>query len=353
MPRIDFYKAILLFLVLALPVLPAQDVLFLRSGEKRSGHLSGLDDQQFRFQVPLPPPPGSPPSAPQVFASVTIPRADVEHIEFAHDPALEELLKSATISQVAEIGALWNRSEPLLKVPRSSAARIANVLGGLLLQTGDPAQAARALELFKKVEADAWSASDKMSARQGRLRAMVATGNAKEAVIEAGELATATENPAVLIEAKYILATAADAALRRLLNDNPRWAEDAHVIPERNRLYNEALDLYLYPSLFAGSEAEAAARGLWGAAGIYLLAGESQKALECARDIATLYPHTKPAGQAADFIASLPEAQRAIDPEKEARTGMAPAPEKAEAPEKSPAETPKKKSHEKKKPKKS
>ncbi len=344
-------KRILLLLLLSVPLLPAQDVLFMKSGEKRSGRLSGLDAQQFRFQVPLPPPPGSPPSAPQVFASVTISRADVEHIEFAPDPALEELLKSATINQVVEIGALWNRAEPLLKVPRSSAARIANVLGGLLLQTGDPAQAARALELFKKIEAGAWSPSDKMAARQGRLRAMVATGNAREAISEAGELASVTENPAVLIEAKYILANAADASLRRLLDDNPRWAEDPRVLPERHRLYNEALDLYLYPSLFAGSESEAAARGLWGAAGIYLLAGESQKALECARDIATLYPHTKPAGQAADFIASLPDAQRAINPEKEARAGLAPAPQKAEAPDKSPEEKPKKKSHEKKKPK--
>jgi len=344
-------KCLLLCLVLAAPVLPAQDVLFLKSGEKRSGRLSGLDAQQLRLQVPLPPPPGSPASAQQVFASVTIPRKDVDYIEFAPDPAMEELLKSATISQVVEIGGLWNRAEPLLKVPRSSAARIANVLGSLLLQTGDPAKAARALELFKEVEVGAWSPSDKLAARQGRLRAMVATGNAKEAVDEAMELAAVTENPAVLIEAKYILATAADASLRRLLNDNPRWEEDPHVIPERHRLYNEALDFYLYPSLFAGSESEAAARGLWGAAGIYLLAGESQKALECARDISTLYPGTKFAGPAAEFIASLPEAQRAINPEKEARAGLAPAPQNAAAPDKSPEEKPKKKSHEKKKPK--
>jgi len=345
-------KPLLLLLLLSAPLLHAQDVLFLKSGEKRSGRLSGLDDQTFRFQVSLPPPVGSPPSAAQVFASVAIPREDVDHVEFAPDPALEELLKSATISRVGEIEALWSRAEPLLQVPRSPAARIANVLGNLLLQTGDPAHAARALELFKNIEAAAWNPSDKMSARQGRLRAMVATGKAREAVSEAGELAAATENPAVLIEAKYILAAAADASLRRLLNDNPRWEKDPHVLPERHRLYNEALDLYLYPTLFAGSESEAAARGLWGAAGIYLLAGESQKALECARDIATLYPHTKSAGAATDFIASLPEAQRAIDPEKEARTGRISEPQNAGTPEKSTEETTKKKSHEKKKPKK-
>ena len=347
LPRIVFHMAILL--VLSAPLLSAQDVLFMKNGDRRSGRLTGLDDQQFRFQVPLPPPPGAAP----VFASVSIRRGDVDRIEFGADPALEDLLKSADVEQLADVEARWNKAEPWLPVPRSPAARIANALGNLLLQTGDPAQAAHALELFKKIEAGAWSPSDKMCARQGRLRAMVATGNAGEAVREAGELASATENPAVLIEAKHLLASAADASLRRLLTDNPRWEEDPRVIPERHRLYNEALDLYLYPSLFAGSESEAAARGLWGAAGIYILAGESQKALECARDIATLYPHTKFAGPATDFIASLPEAQRAINPEKDARAGQVPAPQNTKSPDKSPETKPKKKSHETKKTKKS
>ena len=347
MPRIVFHIAILL--VLSAPLLLAQDVLFLKTGDKRSGRLTGLDDQQFRFQVPLPPPPGAAP----VFASVSIHRGDVDHIEFAADPVLDALLKSAGVEQLADVEARWNKVEPWLQVPRSPAARIANSLGNLLLQTCDPTQAARALELFKKIEAGAWSSSDKMCARQGRLRAMVATGNAGEAVREAEDLASTTENPAVRIEAKHLLASAADASLRRFLTGNPRWEEDPRAIPERHRLYNEALDLYLYPSLFAGSEAEAAARGLWGAAEIYLLAGESQKALECARDIATLYPKTKFSGHATYFIASLSDAQRAVDPEKDARAGSIPAPQKTEPPDNSPEAKPKKKSHETKKPKKS
>ncbi|MFA7344285.1 MAG: hypothetical protein WC003_08285 [Terrimicrobiaceae bacterium] len=342
-------KRIFLFVLLSAPLLPAQDVLFMKNGENRPGHLAGVDDLQFRLQVQLPPPPGTPHGAAPVFASVSIPRADVVRIEFAPDPALEALLKSPTPRQTAEIEAHWVKARPWLQVPRSPAARIANALADVLLQTGGPAQAARALELCKTVETGAWDPDDKLAARQGRLRAMVATGNAKEAVDEAMELSAITENPSVLIEAKYILATAADASLRKLLEDNPRWQEDPHVTPERHRLYNEALDCYLYPCLFAGSEPEPAARGLWGAAGVYLLAGESQKALECARDIAGFYPGTKPAATAAEFIASLPAAQRAIDPEKDARAELAPTPKPAEKPGKSPDE--KKKSHERKKPK--
>lgn len=344
-------KRILLLLILSAPLLPAQDVLFMKSGEKRPGHVAGLDNVQFRLQVPLPPPPGSAPGAAPVFASVSVPRGDVDYIEFAPDPALEAILKSPSAAQIAEIESRWIKAEPWLPVPHSPAARIANAFGGALLQTGDPAKAARALELFKKVEAGAWDPADKLSARQGRLRAMVATGNAKDAINEAVELSSVTEDPAVLIEAKFILASAADASLRKLLEDNPRWEEDINIIPERHRLYNEALDFYLYPGLFAGSESEAAARGLWGAAGVYILTGETQKALECARDIAILYPQTKPAGPAKEFIASLPEAQRAIDPEKDARTQEMPPPEKNAKPDKPTEE--KKKSHENKKTKKS
>lgn len=340
-------KPVLLLILLMAPLLQAQDVLFMKNGEKRPGRLAGLDSVQFRLQVPLPPPPGTAPGAAPIFASVSVPRGDVDYIEFAPDPALEAVLKSPAPAQIAEIEARWIKAEPWLTVPRSPAARIANAFGGVLLQSGDPARAARALELFKKVEAGAWDPADKLTARQGRLRAMVATGNAKDAINEALELSAVTEDPAVLIEAKYILASAADASLRKLLEDNPRWEEDINIIPERHRLYNEALDLYLYPGLFAGSESEAAARGLWGAAGIYILTGESQKALECARDIASLYPQTKPAGPAKEFIASLPEAQRAIDPEKDARAEQMPPPEKNAKPDKSTEE--KKKSHENKK----
>ena len=323
-------------------LLPAQDVLFMKNGDKRSGHLTGLDDLLFRFQVPLPPPPGAAPGGAPVFASVSIPRGDVIRIEFAPDPALDALLKSAEVGQLPELETCWDKFQPWLAVPRSPSARIANVLGDLLLLTGDPA---RALDLFKKVESGAWNDADKLAARQGRLRAMVATGNAGDAVNEAMALSAVTENPAVLLEAKYLLASSADASLRKLLADNPRWEEDANILPERNRLYNEALDLYLFPCLFAGSESEAAARGLWGAAGIYILAGENQKALECARDITTLYPHSKFAASAAGLIASLPEAKRTTDSGKDDGSKEIPTQKKTDKPAKPNEEPTKKKSH--------
>jgi len=343
-------KRLSLTLVFSVATLSAQDVLTLRSGETRTGKIAGLDATALKFQVPLPAAPGAGP----VYASVSIPRADIVSIDFAPDPALEQLLSRRP--GAGELQAAWSAASPWLGIPKSRAARVGNALGNALLAGGATADAVKALEIFQQVEGGAWSPEDRMVAKEGRLRAMVATGRAGDAVKEAEQIASATENPAVLIEAKFILAEAAGASLKKLLEDNPRWEEDANVIPERNRLYHEAVDLFLYPALFEGARADAAARGLWGAVGIYQLAGEAANALECARDITILYPGTKYAAPAKEFIASLPATLTSVDPEKEARGEISEAPQKPrdDGDEENPVDSkPKKKSHETKKTKKS
>ncbi|MCK9588873.1 MAG: hypothetical protein WC076_10105 [Terrimicrobiaceae bacterium] len=320
---------ILLFLMSSLH---AQDVLFMRNGEKRPGRLVGVDDKAFRLEVPLPTQPGAAANT----ASVSISKNDVSHIEFAADPARDRTLESAAPGQLREIGDLWLKQLPWLDIPRSPAAHIGCVFGDLLLKTEKREDAAKALEIFRRAEASAWDDRDKMNARQGRLRAMVATGQAKDAVKEALELAEITENPAVLIEAKFILAEADDTALRKLVEDNPRWQEDIHVIPEHARLYHQSLDLYLFPYLFHGSATLPAARGLWGAARIYDFVGEKDKALECARDLVTIYPDSKYAPPAKQYMESLPKDLLAHDPEKAAREDRAKAPGAPEKPRKNP-----------------
>ena len=338
----------ILLLLLACGALGAQDVLLLRTGEKRAGCLVGLDEKAFRLQVALPPPPGAPAGAAPMAATVMIPRGDVTQIAFAPDPARDEMLNGAALEHIAEIEAQWAKAAPWLPLPRSPSARIGCVLGDLLLRSADPPKAARALELFRQIESDTWNDDDRTAARQGRLRAMVATGHAKEAVREAGEMAANTENPIVLIEAKFLIASATESELRRFLEDNPRWQEDPHAIPKRNRLYNEALDLFLYPALFHGAEAAPSARGLWRAAQVYMLCGEPARAQECARDVAAIYPGTGFARPAAEFIASLPEDVRASDPEKNGPTAKAEP--SALSPQEKPIKKPtRKKSHEKKK----
>ena len=298
---------------------PGLDTLFMASGERFVGKLAGFDGQVYRMRKALSAPPGAPAGAPPVFATVTVPRAHVVHIEFGADEARTGLLKEATPAQLAQIEAVWKQFEPWLPIAKSPAGHIGLVYGDVLLRSGDAANAQKALALFSKIEKETWNQDDIVLAKQGRLRAMVATGNARDAIEEALALAKISEDPAVLIEAKYILAGAADKGLRKLVEENPRWEEDILVIPERHRLYNEALDFYLFPSLFFGSESETAARGLWGAVGVYQFTNATQDAVECARDLTALYPGSRYAKQTQAFLDSLPESQKHEDYEKDAR----------------------------------
>jgi len=52
-----------------------------------------------------------------------------------------------------------------------------------------------------------------------------------------------------------------------------------------------------------------------GAIGVYQLAGEPKNALECAKDIALIYPSTEYASRANDLIATLPKILPPDDPE--------------------------------------
>ncbi|MFM8365461.1 MAG: hypothetical protein ACKOAS_09955 [Verrucomicrobiota bacterium] len=352
-------------LLLAFPLfVGAQDVLLLKNGDRRSGDIISADDTTIRLRVPLGD--GTLPGA--ATASVGIPRADVESIEFKADPEREARLRTATPASIFQVEIDWKRQEPWLAFPRSPAGSIGCRLGELLLDSKDPAKAATAIDLFTLIEEKSWSDQDKARAKQGRLRAMVATGRALEAIEQAKQLAQETEDPQILIEANYIMAQAAEKDLRAFLDENPRWDIDSNVIDQRHELYNKALELYLYPALFHGSDNVRAARGLWGATAIHKMSAananeagntslaktQTALAIELARDITTLHPDTAEAKLAQEYLDGLPPEDLASDFEAQARkdmedgitespaTSSAPAADKSEAPP-APEPSPKKK----------
>ena len=310
----------------------AQDVLLLKNGDRRAGEIISADATTVRLRVSL----GGPalPGAGAAMATVGIPRADIDAIEFKADPNREERLRSATPDRIPEVEADWKRLQPWIDFPRSQAGAIGCKLGELMLLTKDPAKSASALELFTLIEKQSWSDQDKARAKQGRLRAMVATGRATEAIDQAKQLAAESEDPEILIEANYIMAQSADKDLKTFLEENPRWEQDSTVIDRRHELYNRVLELYLYPALFYGSDNERAARGLWGAVGVYRASNQLPLAIETSRDIAVLYPATTEAKLAQDFLATLKPDQLATDFEAEARKEL------EEGMTKSPASTP-------------
>jgi hypothetical protein len=297
----------------------AEDVLFLKNGTRRPGEIVSADATTIRLRVTLQGPAPTAPGAAAASATIGIPRADIEAIEFNPDPERDERLRLADPAKAYEIEIDWTRQKPWLSFPRSPAGAIGCVLGDLWVKSKDPTKATQALELFNLIEAQSWSDEDKARAKQGRLRAMVALGRADEAVEQAQKLAEETEDPQILVDAKNIMAQAAEKDLRAFLEENPRWEMDSNVIEERHRLYNRVLELHLYPALFYGSDSERAARGLWGAVGIYRLTSQTNLAVETARDIATLYSGTPEAHQAEEFLASLKHEERASDFEAEGR----------------------------------
>jgi len=279
------------------------------NGSRRSGRVVGVDDKFYRLLVTLAP--GSPP------ATVSVQRGDVSSIDFAQDPARDRILARPAPSDLLQLAEYWKSLQPFLAVPKSPAGPVGRTYAGLLLASGVPGNAETALGIFSQIERDTWDEADRTAAREGRLRTMIATGRANEAVEEAKKIAGLSEDPAVLIEAKFILASAAHGQLKKLEEDNPRWDQDIYIRPERARLYNEALDLYLYPALFFGSEIEPAARGLSGALEVYRFGGDTANAVETARDLVTLYPATSYAKAAGEYLASVPPDQLPAEPEKE------------------------------------
>ncbi len=291
------------------------DTLFMNDAgqTKRKARVVSADEKFFKIETPL---------GGGAVATVSVPRADVSRIEFAPNERLHQLLENATLEDVGGLEGLWTRWRPFIGVPKSPAGRIVNVYTDLLLRSDDPQKARKAREILDEVSTELWDEQEMLTARQNQLRAMVATGDAAAAIEEAKELADVSDNPAVLIEAKYILAVAAHETLLTLIKNNPRWEEDVNVRPERARLVNESVDLYLYPYLFYGSETDAAARGLWGAIEIYEFVGDSENALESARDIEALYPDTTYAPRAAEIVAKLspPETETEKESNDESKT---------------------------------
>lgn len=273
----------------------AQDTIELNDGTTRTGRMAGADDKVFRLRIP-PPMPGQPP------ATVTINRADVARIVFGPDADLETVTKDPTIGRTAFARVLWQRLEPFLAVPESPGAKAGMVYGEILLLSRDPNRHNEALALFQRIEAGAWDESDREAATRGRLKAMLALGRVDEASKEAEALALQAEDPDLLLDTKLLLAETRIAALRALLEENPRWEEDPPVRSQRDQLLNEALDMALHPFLFYGSAHEQAAKGLWLAHEAYLLGDQPAAAREVATDITALYPQTRHAAPAREAL---------------------------------------------------
>lgn len=285
--------------VLMLSIVSAQDTIEYLDGNNRTGRLVGADDKVFKLRIPAP-------VAGQQAAVISINRNEVEKIIFGPDPDLETVINDPVIGRTAFARLLWQRLEPFLSVPESPTAKAGLAYGDILLLSADANRHNEALDLFRRIETEAWNEQDRGRALRGRLQALLRLGRVDEASREVEEMAARTEDPELLLETKLLLAETRLAALRALLGENPRWSEDPPVQAERKRLLNETLDLALYPFLFHGTSREQAAKGLWLAREAHLLAGDTDTARDVATDIIVIYPQTRHAGPAREALQEKP-----------------------------------------------
>lgn len=285
--------------VLMLSIVSAQDTIEYLDGNNRTGRLAGADDKVFKLRIPAP-------VAGQQAAVISINRNEVEKIIFGPDPDLETVINDPVIGRTAFARLLWQRLEPFLSVPESPTAKAGLAYGDILLLSADANRHNEALDLFRRIETEAWNEQDRGRALRGRLQALLRLGRVDEASREVEEMAARTEDPELLLETKLLLAETRLAALSALLGENPRWSEDPPVQAERKRLLNETLDLALYPFLFHGTSREQAAKGLWLAREAHLLAGNTDAARDVATDIIVIYPQTRHAGPAREALQEKP-----------------------------------------------
>lgn len=275
----------------------ALDVVHLKSGGAVQGKIAGFAKDQVYMKVVVRGKEGSGSSR------RTIPLGKVAFIDFEPVAADEALLASPSPERLQEIIAVWQARKRHLGRPNSSAGAFALAAARLHVAEGSPLGARRALVLYDAVIAGDWNDARRITARQGRLRALMVSGEVDQAMEEADQLGKSAAEPAVQIEARYILALGSLAKLKELDVENPRWEDDDEIRPQRELLFHEVLDRFLYPYLFYGSREEEAARGLWGAIEVYLYANAKVQAVRCAEDIVALYPDSAYAEHSRQLLA--------------------------------------------------
>lgn len=284
----------------AVGALPAQDIIYLKTGESIACRVDALTDKIVNFSLL------SDPGTAGGSARRTVAAGQIEHIEFDFQEGESALFEKRHEATAESLKYWWDSSFSHLHRPRSRTAAYGIAFAEALLRESPETAAGRALSIFDRIIERAWAPADVVLARQGRLRALMALGELETATVEAQQLASQTKDAGLLIEVKYLLATADFQKLRALEEEHPRWEEDDEVRPERNEIYHRALDQFLWPHLFHAAHEEEAARGLSGAANLLLFAGEIDAARARWNDLIHLYPATAFAAEAKNLLETHP-----------------------------------------------
>jgi len=276
--------------------LHAQDVIHLQDGRSMRGKIQRLANQSIALLEILPSGIGS--------AQRTLPVDTVKFIDFAPLPGeAEALANPANAAMQKRLMELWQEKSVNLRWPTNNAGLIGLTLAQELMKQTDPGLIERAFRIYSLMEKEDWDTGRRDIAKKSKLRALIALKRLDEAIAEARQLAASDEDPAILLEARLVLAEADFGKLKLFETDHPRWMEDEELTQQRTKLYHQVLDQFLDAPLFHGSIEDKAAESLWGAILVHQFAKEPKLAADRARDLIELYPNTPQAALARPIAA--------------------------------------------------
>lgn len=288
---------VMVILALAWP-LYARDVVHLKSGDVFRGQVENLDHRRgsLRFKIVIDGPSGRGESLRRMRLG------DVAFIDFAQSEEEASIAAGDAGASLTRLRRLWQAHEANMPVPNSPAGAYGLALAKKLLATREPKHATEASAITETIGRRDWDEDRRQQAELYRLRSKIQSGQASEAREEAAKLWRTAVDPALTVEARLILGHAVFDDLRALIREHPRWMEEEEIRVQRDALFHEALDHFLFGSLFHGSLRSQAAQGLWQCGEVYRHAEMAEKACAAARDLIELYPNSREHSLALSYL---------------------------------------------------
>ncbi|MFT3989789.1 MAG: hypothetical protein QM680_00120 [Luteolibacter sp.] len=223
-----------------------------------------------------------------------IPLADLGEIRCF--PLSWEYSRNIRPLDAAALEVLWKLREPLLG-KASGVSECGVSLAKTWRKSGDPALWAKAEEILKSISRRETQAVPKEQAAReikalGFVRLLL-SGKPEEKEQRAWEITeTSMDDRELMLLATDFLADLHFQRLAALQEEHPKWMEDDEIEELRNKIYHMAIDLALYPSLFAGDRDFEASEGLAKVARVHQLCEETEPLEAVVGDLAELYPDT-------------------------------------------------------------
>ena len=278
-----------------------------------------------------------------------VPLGDIGAIKITLTPAETSLQENPEADAAPALGVLWEARKATITLTGSNVSETGIAYAKALRAVNTEESLAEAESVLSTITAKAAEEHRIAVARSEmevlafvRAKRAGNTNQTDELAWKITENASEENSDAMLIATDW-LADRHFTKLKAIEEDNPRWSEDNEVKPERDGLYNLALDFALYPSLFETGNDAKAATGLAKAARVYKFTGENELLKNVLEDLASLYPDSPEAKENSALLAELKQAEtkgNLSKVESKPNPETDDEPEEAESPEEEPA-TPK------------